>query len=60
MPFNFQPTIFSAKMQYNRPCKFSRPCLIYINIFKRRLYVREDRINMNFKVVVMFLMSMKY
>ena len=27
MPFNFQPTIFSAKMQYNRPCKYSRPCL---------------------------------
>ena len=25
MPFNFQPTIFSAKMQYNRPCKYSRP-----------------------------------
>ena len=25
MPFNFQPTIFSRKMQYNRPCKYSRP-----------------------------------
>ena len=24
-PFNFQPTIFSSKMQYNRPCKYSRP-----------------------------------
>ena len=23
--FNFQPTISSAKVQYNRPCKFSRP-----------------------------------
>ena len=27
MPFNFQSTIFSAKMQYNRPCKYSRPCI---------------------------------
>ena len=27
MPFNFQPTIFSVKMQYNRPCKYSRPWL---------------------------------
>ena len=25
MPFNFQPTIFSAKIQYKRPCKYSRP-----------------------------------
>ena len=27
IPFNFQYTIFSAKMQYNRLCKFSRPWL---------------------------------
>ena len=26
MPFNFQSTLFRAKMQYNRPCKYSRPC----------------------------------
>ena len=25
MPFNFQHTIFSIKMRYNRPCKYSRP-----------------------------------
>ena len=24
MPFNFQPTTFSTKMQYNQPCKYSR------------------------------------
>ena len=29
MPFNFQPTIFRVKMQYNRPCKYSRPWPIY-------------------------------
>ena len=28
MPFNFQPAIFRAKMQYNRPCKYSRPCTV--------------------------------
>ena len=26
IPFNFHPTIFSAKMQYNQPCKCSRSC----------------------------------
>ena len=31
MPFNFQPTIFSAKMQYNRPCKYSRSCYYKVN-----------------------------
>ena len=29
MPFNFQPTIFSIKMQYSRPCKYSRPWFYY-------------------------------
>ena len=29
MHFNFQPTIFRVKMQYNRPCKYSRPWPIY-------------------------------
>ena len=26
VPFNFQPTLFRAKMQYNQQCKYSRPC----------------------------------
>ena len=26
IPFNFHPTIFSAKMQYNQPCICSRSC----------------------------------
>ena len=30
MPFNFQPTIFSTEMQYNRPCKYSRPWPYFI------------------------------
>ena len=34
MLFNFQSTIFSAKMQYNRPCKFSRPWYTYTYTYK--------------------------
>ena len=25
IPFNFEPNIFSIKMQYNQPCKYSNP-----------------------------------
>ena len=30
MPFNFQPTIFSAQKQYNRSCKYSRSRVLNI------------------------------
>ena len=39
MPFNFQPTIFSAKMKYNRLCKYCRSCYLYFSMFSLSYYM---------------------
>ena len=37
--WNFQPTIFNLKMQYNWPCKDSRPCSrIFRTLSKREIF----------------------
>ena len=52
IPFNFQPTIFSAKMQYNRPCKYSRPWLLQSSAYEKK--------NSNVSIFILRLSSSLY
>ena len=51
MPFNFQTTTFNAKMQYNRPCKFSRP---WYNLRRGylRTIARKSKIEITVTIVI--------